>query len=341
MDVSQFRHLASVDVGSHTTRMVVARMRDRELSPVRIERRVTRLAQGFQGTREILPEAMDRTIDALREYRDIMNGYRVQCIACGATGVARRAGNSAGFLKKAADETGMTLAVLSEDREAFLSAKGVLSVLPRRGSDFLCFDIGGGSTEFLLARSEMREPAWSGSMPVGAATITQSFLAADPPLHERVRQASAFAETNVLRLKEKMLSSLPGQYTPSHAPLELAGTAGTVTTLAAMHLKMAEYVPYRVNGLVLEKEWIDQMVAAMTTMANARRRSIPGLEPGREDIILGGAIIVCQILACFSRERFTAADAGLLEGMVIELAEKQSGLSGGLTTSLTWRTQTG
>jgi len=341
LGISQFRHLASVDVGSHTTRMIIARLREEELAPVRIERRVTRLAQGFQNGREILPEAMDRTIDVLREYRDIMGGYGVQHIACGATGVARLAANSGVFLDRVAGETGMTLALLSEEQEAYLSAKGVLSVLPRGGCDFLCFDIGGGSTEFLLIRSGMCEPAWSGSMPVGAATITQSFLAADPPLHESVRKASAFADRHVLQLKKKMLGSFSGLHSHPRAPLELAGTAGTVTTLAAMQLKMTEYIPYRVNGLVLEKRWIDQLVTALAVTANAQRRGIPGLEPGREDIILGGAIIARQILTCFSQERFAAADAGLLEGMAIELAEKESGVPQGLTTRLTWRTQTG
>lgn len=321
--------------------MIVAGLRGNELSPVCIERRVTRLAQGFQGTREILPDAMRRTIDALDEYRAILERYRVQGVACGATGVARRARNSELFLNRLVHETGMPVAILSEEEEAFLSAKGVLSVLPPSKRDFLCFDIGGGSTEFLFLRAGMLKPAWSGSMPVGAATITQSFLTDDPPLRGNVDIAAGFAFSSILELKERMLPAVPCLSGHSSPPIRLAGTAGTVTTLAAMYLKMTEYVPYRVNGLVLEKEWIDHIVTAMAKMTKTRRRAIPGLEPGREDIILGGAIIVHQILDCFSTDRFIAADAGLLEGLIIELAEKKIGHSLRLTTSLTWRIQKG
>ena len=127
--------------------------------------------------------------------------------------------------------------------------------------------------------------------------------------------------------------------------LGLAGTAGTVSTLAAMHIEMERYVPYRVNGLVLTKDWLSTTVESMARMPLAQRRMIKGLEPGREDIILGGAVIVSEILACFGRDRFVVTDAGLLEGLLIDLVEKESGLGGGedagLRTVLTWRLQKG
>ncbi|MFZ2447921.1 MAG: hypothetical protein WAW37_16310 [Syntrophobacteraceae bacterium] len=335
-------HFAAIDIGSHTTRMVVARIDGNELTPVCIERRVTRLARDFQRSRVISLPAMERTIRALLEYGEILRRYDVARISAGATGVVRLAANTAEFLEKASRETGIEVSVLSEEREAFLSAKGMLSVLPGVEGDFLSFDIGGGSTEFLLVRSGTRGPAWSASLPVGAAVLTEAFLAADPPGNGAVEEAALAVRKQVLAAKEQMLPALAaGRGTGVPAPLQLAGTAGTVTTLAAMYLEMTEYIPYRVNGLVLDADWLSRTIAALAEMPLARRRKIAGLEPGREDIILGGAVIAGEILACFARPRFVVTDAGLLEGLLLEIVEKESGLPEGLTTRLTWRLQKG
>ena len=127
--------------------------------------------------------------------------------------------------------------------------------------------------------------------------------------------------------------------------MQLVGTAGTVTTLAAMCIKMERYVPYRVNGMVLSKDWLSRMIESLAKMPLAQRRLLAGLEPGREDIILGGAVIVSEILSCFGHDNFIVSDAGLLEGLLIELIETgptpSSGEGAGLRTNLTWRFQKG
>jgi exopolyphosphatase/guanosine-5'-triphosphate,3'-diphosphate pyrophosphatase len=114
-----------------------------------------------------------------------------------------------------------------------------------------------------------------------------------------------------------------------------------------MYKKMGRYVPYRVNGTVLTKDWLSRTIDLLAQMPLAQRRLIAGLEAGREDIILGGAVIVSEILSCFGHDCFVVSDAGLLEGLLIELVEKTSmpvysgGEAAGLTTALTWRLQKG
>ncbi len=333
-------HVASIDVGSHTTRMIIARIDWDGIVPVRIERRVTRLAQGFQQSGELAPEAVERTVSALGEYRGLIERYKADRIACGATGVVRLASNSARLFEDVAAATGIRVALLSEEREAFLSAKGVLSLLPRVDSDFLSFDIGGGSTEFLLVVSGEKKPAWSTSLPVGAAVLTEAFLAGDPPGADAVREAAQRVGEKLVPVKEQVLAALCARC-PFPSPPLLAGTAGTISTLAAMYLGMTDYVPYRINGLCLGKDWLSQVVADLAEKPVAARRGIPGLEPGREDIILGGAVIVREILACFDRSWVVVTDAGLLEGLLLELVEKESGLPETLTTPLTWQLQKG
>lgn len=312
--------------------------------PVRTERRVTRLAQGFQDAEAITEKAQRRNISALKEYVSILREFSVDKIACGATGVVRRAKNSGAVLDGIAAETGVECKILSEETEARLSAKGTLSTLPETRADLLTFDIGGGSTEFVLLGTGAF--VVNASRPVGAATLTEAYLEGDPPGLEAVNRAALSARNEVNSAKEQLYESLSktGTITPSEG-LRVVGTAGTVTTLAAMHIKMERYVPYFVNGVVLTKGWISHMIESLAQMPLAQRRMITGLEAGREDIILAGAVIVSQVLSCFGHDSFVVSDAGLLEGLLIELIEEESGLSGGegagLRTGLTWRLQKG
>ena len=333
--------LAGVDIGSHTTRLLIAKKTGRRLVPVRSERRVTRLAEGFQREGTITEEARQRNLEALKEYAAILLEFDVDGISCGATGVVRRAKNSEEVLERIGAETGLKCRVLSEESEAELSAKGILSAIRTGDKEPLMFDVGGGSTEFVLPAAQ--GCVLSTSRPIGAATFTEKFLGGDPPGIEAVNRAATEARRQIESAKTQLFeSSLKTGRIVSSGELPLAGTAGTVTTLAAMNLGMKRYVPYLINGAVLSLEWISSAIGSLARMALAERRTLTGLEPGREEIILGGAVIVSQILACFGSDRVIVSDAGLLEGLVIDLAERESGLPGarlaaGPRTDLTWR----
>ncbi|MGC8490673.1 MAG: hypothetical protein ACP5SH_02935 [Syntrophobacteraceae bacterium] len=339
-DASDENHFAGIDIGSHTTRLLIARRSGNELVAVRAERRVTRLAEGFERSGSITEEAQQRNLTALKEYAAILRDYRVEKVSCGATGVVRRAKNSDETLARIESETGLVCSILSEESEANLSAKGILSVIRLGGEHPVLFDVGGGSTEFVLPIE--KDGTRCASRPIGAATLTQAYLAADPPGMEAVERAALAAREQIETAKEQLYENLhkKGKMQNSGGVL-LAGTAGTVTTLAAMRLEMTRYLPYRVNGLVLPLEWIDATIRSFASMELCERRKVAGLEAGREDIILAGAVIVSQILSSFGCDRFTVSDAGLLEGIVIDSIERESGLegtaAGGPKTRLTWR----
>lgn len=331
---------AGLDIGSHTTRMLIARKLGAELLPVCAERRVTRLAEGFQSSGTLTEEAQRRNIEALKEYVDILRERKVERISCGATGVVRRAGNCAEALERIDAETGIECRILSEESEARLSAKGILSAIRPGGEEPLMFDVGGGSTEFVLPVDE--NYVVCASRPVGAATLTEAYLRADPPGFDAVDRAATWTRRQIDSVRAELYES--SRKRGKMIFLEgflLAGTAGTVTTLAAMNLKMKRYVPYRVNGVVLTMEWLSRTIGSLAPMPLGERRAIAGLEAGREDIILGGAVIVSQILSCFGSHSLIASEAGLIEGIVIEMAERESGLSGAVSagprTHLTWR----
>ena len=199
---------ASIDIGSHTSRMLVAQKHGTELVPVRMERRVTRLARDFSDAGVITEEAQQRNISAMKEYISILKEFRAGKIGCGATGVVRRAKNSQAVLDRITAETGIECRILSEETEAVLSAKGIMSVLPETGSDLLTFDIGGGSTEFLLTLRDMDSSMRSASRPLGAATLTETYLRDDPPGPGAVEQAALAARNEIISAKEQLYENM-------------------------------------------------------------------------------------------------------------------------------------
>ncbi|MFP5213660.1 MAG: hypothetical protein ACLGPL_09795 [Acidobacteriota bacterium] len=320
---------AAIDLGSHTIRMVVASVADgREIVPVRTERRITRLAANFDEGGTLKRPSMQESLRVLKEYSQILIDLDVRRVKCGATGVVRRAANGEEFLREVRELTGIGGSIVSEHDEALLSTRGALSVLPRPEGLVLAFDLGGSSTEFFLADPRKPDPLFITSVFIGAATATARHLPGDPPERESIR----LAEKAIYETLSPTLKAIGPQ--PS---LQIVGTAGTVTTLAAMRLKMTEYEPFRVNGLVLDADWLDGTMDRLASLPFRERREIAGLEKGREDIILGGALIVRAILRGLGKRELTVTDGGFLEGLLLDIVEKEHGLPQSLVTPLTWR----
>lgn len=329
-------NFAAMDIGSHTIRLLIADCTNKQIRPLCVERAITRLAHGFQTDHNLSATSTQQSIAVLIRYAEMLKHYQVSAAACGATGVIRQAANSGEFLQAIAEATGLQPVILSEGTEAVLSAKGALSALPAPRDLILCFDLGGGSTEFLLLDPKQTRPLWSASAFIGAATITERYLSADPP-----SEAALVEAHNAIRATiDSTLLNLQPFLRERHIPtglLQVVGTAGTATTLAAMYLKMTHYQPHRVNGLVLAADWLSNLSDHLAKLPLAARRRLPGLEQGREDIILGGALIVGEILRHLQQPRLTVTDAGLLEGLLIQLIEQQYQLPQTLLTPLTWR----
>jgi exopolyphosphatase/guanosine-5'-triphosphate,3'-diphosphate pyrophosphatase len=279
---------------------------------------------------------MGASIEVLAQYADLMAAHDVGSVACGATGVVRRAINGPRFMEDVGTRTGIRGEILSESSEAYLSAKGVLAALPRNGLGTLTFDLGGGTTEFLKVEPSADAPSWSDSVPVGASTITQRFLGEAPARDDALRQAREAIRSAIREVLGRAVRESTGTGAASRS-WELVGTAGTVTTLAAIHLQMAPYVAHRVNGVPLTHGWVRELVQRLQRMSLDERRRMVGLEAGREDVILGGALIVDEILAGLGRSRLLAADAGLLEGLLMDLVEKEALGRPGLRSPLRWR----
>jgi len=332
---------ASVDIGSHTIRLLIVRVEgNRKVIPITLARRITGLSRNFSEGETLKEDSIYESITVLKEFASLLHRNHVRSVSIGATGVIRRARNAEAFLRRIREATGIDTAILSEQAEAFLSAKGILSGLPRAERFVLAFDLGGSSTELVLIDTFSAESLWSTSIFIGAATITERYLPGDPPERASITHAAETVQDALNQTLSQLRVLLKDLNVPVPA-LQLVGTAGTVTTLAAMLLKMDAYEPSRVNGLIITEEWLSQMIDNLSVMSIAERQELAGLEKGRESIILGGALILRELLRGLERKHLTVVDSGLLEGLVLALIEKEYGWPLGLSSSLTFGLQEG
>ncbi|SFM48312.1 hypothetical protein [Thermodesulforhabdus norvegica] len=328
------KRFAGVDIGSHTVRMLVVEERSGALFPLSHHRRITRLAENFQDKGYLSTTRKRQTLEVLRDYCRILKDFGVAYAFCGATGVVRRAGEKEAFVKDVESALSYPCKVLSEEDEALTAARGTLNVIRARmdlsfyGMPAVLFDLGGGSTEFVVVRSDRL--VFSTSVFVGASTITGMFLKDAPVGSGKIREAKEYVDN---LLKPAVVEI--GRFVDSS--FELIGTAGTVATLGAIFLGMMSYEPYRMIGTKLSLPWVEKILKELAGLTFEDRRKIPGLEPGREDVIVGGTLIVHRILSLLGRQEMIVSDAGLLEGLALIAAEEYMGLTpDGIYSPLTW-----
>jgi exopolyphosphatase/guanosine-5'-triphosphate,3'-diphosphate pyrophosphatase len=307
--------LASIDVGSNTLRLLIAEPAvSAFFRPFLVERRITRLGENFLPDKTLQPPAMERSMAALKEFVELMGLNGVSDYSAGATAVVREASNGGQFLDQVQRQTGLSIRLLSGSEEARLSLLGVASVISKKESSMVIFDIGGGSTELVWKGEGDNSVVESSSLPLGVVHLTETFLQRDPPGDEPCLQLRRHVSSFLTELSS---------YKDFHDTLWV-GTAGTVTTLASMWYEMVEYDPERINGTVLERTWLADLCARLASMKLADRRKLTGLEPGREDIILAGGLVTLEIMDTFGFSRFTVSDAGLLEGLFLDLCRTSS-----------------
>jgi len=207
--------------------------------------------------------------------------------------------------------------VLSPEAEARLSLTGVLTALAPAAlaaPDVLVFDVGGGSSEFALVRPG-HEPAFA-SLPLGVLTLSQARPLSDPPM-----------PSMVAALKQELAARLGFFYKEAIGPYlegepRLVGTAGAVTTLAAMQLKLRAYDPNKINHLVLTRAQVAALAELMAGLPEAQRARLAGIEPAKAGVMVAGALIVLTILEVCRQDSLVVIDAGLLEGVLHDLARK-------------------
>lgn len=304
------RRFAGIDIGTLTCRLLIADLASGQpLHEVRSDRRILRLGEGVDQTKRLSLAAMDRVIHCLHEWRNVINSYHVEASSIVATSAVRDAANRDAFLEKVKQEAGFDVEVISGKEEARRTLLGIRSGLPAGVTDILALDIGGGSTEFILDRPGQKPI--TRSIDIGVVRFCERLLRHDPPTDDEVQQAREW----VTRETKASISEMD-----DYGQATFVGTAGTVTSLAAMAQKLPAYEPARIHNYRLKLGTIRHLEQMLLSRTKAQRIGLPGLEKDREEVIVAGAIIIRTLMETLNQSECLVSDLGLREGVLIDLA---------------------
>jgi exopolyphosphatase/guanosine-5'-triphosphate,3'-diphosphate pyrophosphatase len=296
---------AALDCGTNSTRLLIETAGGEVLTR---QMRITRLGQGVDATGRLSDEAVERTLVVLRDYRALMDAAGVTEGRLAATSAARDAENGSAFLSRASEVTGVTAEILSGIEEGALSYAGATADLDPAIGDDVVLDIGGGSTELVLRRGA---ELWAHSMQVGCVRVSERTMPSDPPTPAELAAARAMADEAL----DGALREIPalGALAPGS---RLIGLAGTVATLTMVDLGTADYDRSLVHHHWLSLEAIDRWLGALAAEPAARRALRPGMVAGREDVIVGGIVVLVATIERLGLDGCLSSESDILDGLI-------------------------
>jgi exopolyphosphatase/guanosine-5'-triphosphate,3'-diphosphate pyrophosphatase len=296
--------LATIDIGTNTTLLLVADANRGDVTVLDERAEITRLGRGIGSDGGLGRAGIDRTLAVLRDYTSIAARHGALVHAIGTEGL-RRASNAADFLGPAAQILGCPVEVIDGEREAALTFLAAQRSFPDASQGrTIVVDIGGGSTEIILADGTTL--GFRCSLPLGSVRLTERHVRHDPPLADELAAVRADVDA--------ALTAVPF----STAQATLIGTAGTVTTLCAMHLGLRTYDPAQVHGYRLPSAALAEQIARLAGSTQPEREAMAGLDPRRADVILCGAIILLAIADRARTNAILVSDRGIRWGLLYE-----------------------
>jgi exopolyphosphatase/guanosine-5'-triphosphate,3'-diphosphate pyrophosphatase len=287
--------VAAVDLGTNSTRLLVADVEDGRVEEIERRLAITRLGESVDRRRRLLPTAIARVRNTLVDYRRTAERHGAERVLAIATSAVRDAENGEAFLGEVECSYGFATRLLDGDEEAMLTLRGVSA--GREISDgTLLVDIGGGSTELVL--TEANGAGFHDSLDIGCVRLTERFGEDVDACAGQVREAL-----------------------PELGVAQAIGVAGTVTALAALDLGLVEYDPDLVHGRRLPRAGVERQLERLAALPLEERRRVPGLEPERAPVIVAGAVILREILDAYGLDQFEASERDILDGAALAAAE--------------------
>jgi exopolyphosphatase / guanosine-5'-triphosphate,3'-diphosphate pyrophosphatase len=301
--------VAAVDIGTNSTRLLVADVDDGRIAEIERETRVTRLGEGVDTRRRLLPVPIARVRNTLSDYRRRAESLGTERTLAIATSSIRDAENGEAFLGEVEWSYGFATCLLSGHDEALMTYRGVTSErLLEAGT--VIVDIGGGSTELLAGEPD--GVRWHDSLDIGSVRLTERFLHTDPPSDDELAACAAAVQA---LLAERVPDDIRERTTAA------IGVAGTITSIAALALGLDEYDRERVHGSRLSAAGLASQVERLAAVPLTERRRLGPLDPDRAPVIVAGAVIARETLSFFRLDELEISERDILDGAALSAAE--------------------
>jgi exopolyphosphatase / guanosine-5'-triphosphate,3'-diphosphate pyrophosphatase len=301
-------NLASIDIG---TNAVLLLMMQGEGSPREIldSSTITRLGQGLLRSGYLSSDAMERTARVLERYSAVVDKNDGRIVRCFGTSALREAENREEFIELVKRRTGLAIEVFSEYEEAYYTYLSVKNDRTIAGQNLTIVDIGGGSTEITKGTREQFHSFVS--HPIGTVKLTERFIRHDPPTAKELDKLSLF-------IRKELRQERPVDQAT------VVGMAGTVTTLAAMVQGLTQFDKNRIHAFPITTAVLNVWIRKLAGMTTEARKSLPGMESGREDLLLQGMILMREILDSLGTDSFSVSTCGARYGVVLETLREQN-----------------
>jgi exopolyphosphatase/guanosine-5'-triphosphate,3'-diphosphate pyrophosphatase len=301
--------VAAIDIGTNTTRLIVAKVSGSSLEELDRRTTITRLGEGVDKSGSLSEAGIERVFETLAGYREIVDELGADRALALATSAVRDASNGGDFLKDVESRFGFRVRMLSGSEEALLAFRGATigRTLPE---PVLVVDIGGGSTELIVG--DANGPSFHVSLDIGAVRLTERYLHGDPPTPAELEHCATI-------VRELLLDRIPTGVL--REPRAAIGNAGTITTIAALDQHLPAYDRELVHGYSISRHAVREQYARLAALPLSERRLVPALEPERAPVIVAGSIVCRELLDVFALEAIEASELDILDGAALLAAE--------------------
>ena len=319
--------LASIDVGTNSVRLLITEYKNNKFMAVKRCMQITRIGENLEKTGKISADSARRTLEVLSRFNHLIKKENVKRIRAVGTDALRQASNSDWFLSDIYKKLGINIEIISGEEEAKLSLYGVIRELDinlirsaisedskdsiNKNKNILVIDIGGGSTEFILSTLEGQIISIE-SLNIGCVNLTEKFIGPDKPELDKLHNMEIFIRNKIKDVIEKI---------KENKFLFIIGLAGTVTTIAAIDLKLVKYNRDKIHYHILSLKTINQIYANLCDLDLEERKDVVGLEPERADIIIGGISILLEIMRSLGEEKIIVSENDILDGIIYTMVD--------------------
>jgi len=310
---TEIRRVAAIDIGTNSTHLLIAAV-DPALGSFNVvvaEKSTTRLGEREEERGELTPVAIERALQTLRHCRDLAQSHGVEQIVTAATSAVREAPNGRDFLGTVQEQLGLDVDLVSGPEEARLIYLGVLSGMRFGEQPHLIIDIGGGSTELILA--DGHDARVLSSSRIGAVRLQREFCQQDPLPADRRSFLVAYIQGAI----DPAVAQIKAALNPGERP-QLVATSGTAMALASLAAADDPRPPLKLQGYRLSRERVDQLVSRLVAMTPEQRKALPGLNERRAEIIVPGALILQTAMAMLQVPDLVVCDRALREGLIVD-----------------------